>query len=174
MVAPGDRGSRRALRRGEQLRPGHSRARRAERVVLASRAPGGPAGDPDALHSDRNLRALASDRGAGQHLRGRRVRHGPDAPRLPDLRRNPGQGVLSPLARAIARGAGGCRRPARPRGVTPRARLVGINHVALEVGDLEEALSFYGRLLAIELRGRVPGMAFIEMGDQFVALSEGG
>jgi catechol 2,3-dioxygenase-like lactoylglutathione lyase family enzyme len=57
--------------------------------------------------------------------------------------------------------------------VTPRARLVGINHVALEVGDLEEALSFYGRLLAIELRGRVPGMAFIEMGDQFVALSEG-
>ena len=57
--------------------------------------------------------------------------------------------------------------------MTPRARLVGINHVALEVGDLEEALSFYGRLLAIELRGRVPGMAFIEMGDQFVALSEG-
>ncbi len=57
--------------------------------------------------------------------------------------------------------------------MTPRARLVGINHVALEVGDLEEALSFYGRLFAIELRGRVPGMAFIEMGDQFVALSEG-
>jgi catechol 2,3-dioxygenase-like lactoylglutathione lyase family enzyme len=57
--------------------------------------------------------------------------------------------------------------------VTPRARLVGINHVALEVGDLEEALSFYGRLFAIELRGRVPGMAFIEMGDQFIAFSEG-
>jgi catechol 2,3-dioxygenase-like lactoylglutathione lyase family enzyme len=57
--------------------------------------------------------------------------------------------------------------------VTPRARLVGINHVALEVGDLEEALSFYGRLFAIELRGRVPGMAFVEMGDQFIALSEG-
>ena len=57
--------------------------------------------------------------------------------------------------------------------MTPRARLVGINHVALEVGDLEEALSFYGRLFAIELRGRVPGMAFVEMGDQFIALSEG-
>ena len=57
--------------------------------------------------------------------------------------------------------------------MTPRARLVGINHVALEVGDLEEALSFYGRLFAIELRGRAPGMAFIEMGDQFMALSEG-
>jgi lactoylglutathione lyase len=54
-----------------------------------------------------------------------------------------------------------------------RARLVGINHVALEVGDLEEALSFYGRIFEIELRGRAPGMAFIEMGDQFIALSEG-
>ena len=54
-----------------------------------------------------------------------------------------------------------------------RARLVGINHVALEVGDLEAALEFYGRLFAFELRGRVPGMAFIDMGDQFLALSEG-
>jgi lactoylglutathione lyase len=54
-----------------------------------------------------------------------------------------------------------------------RARLVGINHVALEVGDLEKALSFYGRIFEIELRGRVPGMAFIDMGDQFLALSEG-
>jgi catechol 2,3-dioxygenase-like lactoylglutathione lyase family enzyme len=53
------------------------------------------------------------------------------------------------------------------------ARLVGINHVALEVGDLEEALSFYGRLFEIELRGRVPGMAFIDIGDQFIALAEG-
>ena len=57
--------------------------------------------------------------------------------------------------------------------MTPRPRLVGINHVALEVGDLEEALSFYGRLFAVELRGRAPGMAFVEMGDQFMALSEG-
>jgi catechol 2,3-dioxygenase-like lactoylglutathione lyase family enzyme len=57
--------------------------------------------------------------------------------------------------------------------VTPRARLVGINHVALEVGDLNQALSFYGRLFAIGLRGRVPGMAFVEIGDQFIALSEG-
>jgi lactoylglutathione lyase len=54
-----------------------------------------------------------------------------------------------------------------------RARLIGMNHVALEVGDLEEALSFYGRIFEIELRGRVPGMAFIDMGDQFIALSEG-
>jgi lactoylglutathione lyase len=53
------------------------------------------------------------------------------------------------------------------------ARLVGINHVALEVGDLEEALAFYGRIVDFELRGRVPGMAFIDIGDQFIALSEG-
>jgi lactoylglutathione lyase len=52
-------------------------------------------------------------------------------------------------------------------------RLVGINHVALEVGDLDEALSFYGRIFEFELRGRMPGMAFIEMGDQFIALAEG-
>jgi lactoylglutathione lyase len=53
------------------------------------------------------------------------------------------------------------------------ARLVGINHVALEVGDLDEALAFYGRLFEFELRGRVPKMAFLDMGDQFLALSEG-
>ncbi len=55
---------------------------------------------------------------------------------------------------------------------SPRARLVGINHVALEVGDVDEALAFYGRLFGFELRGRVPGMAFLDMGDQFLALSE--
>jgi lactoylglutathione lyase len=54
-----------------------------------------------------------------------------------------------------------------------RARLVGINHVALEVGDLDAALDLYGRLFAFELRGRAPGMAFLDMGDQFLALSEG-
>ena len=53
------------------------------------------------------------------------------------------------------------------------AQLIGINHVALEVGDVDEALDFYGRLFAFELRGRVPGMAFLDMGDQFLALAEG-
>jgi catechol 2,3-dioxygenase-like lactoylglutathione lyase family enzyme len=52
------------------------------------------------------------------------------------------------------------------------ARLVGINHVAIDVGDLEEALAFYRRLFELELRGRVPGMAFVDMGDQFLALAE--
>jgi lactoylglutathione lyase len=54
-----------------------------------------------------------------------------------------------------------------------RARLVGVNHLALEVGDLDEALSFYGQIFEIELRGRMRRMAFIDMGDQFIALSEG-
>jgi catechol 2,3-dioxygenase-like lactoylglutathione lyase family enzyme len=54
-----------------------------------------------------------------------------------------------------------------------RARLVGINHVALEVGDLDAALELYARLFAFELRGRVRGMAFIDMGDQFLAVAEG-
>jgi predicted enzyme related to lactoylglutathione lyase len=53
------------------------------------------------------------------------------------------------------------------------ARAIGINHVALEVGDIEEALTFYGRLFEIRLRGRSRGMAFIDLGDQFIALSEG-
>jgi predicted enzyme related to lactoylglutathione lyase len=53
------------------------------------------------------------------------------------------------------------------------ARAVGINHIALEVGSIDEALAFYGRLFEVELRGRIRGMAFIEMGDQFIALAEG-
>ena len=57
--------------------------------------------------------------------------------------------------------------------MTKRPRLVGVNHIALEVGDLDEALSFYGQIFEIELRGRMRGMAFIDMGDQFIALSEG-
>jgi catechol 2,3-dioxygenase-like lactoylglutathione lyase family enzyme len=57
--------------------------------------------------------------------------------------------------------------------MTDSPRLIGINHVALEVGDLDAALALYGRLFSFELRGRAPGMAFIDMGDQFLALAEG-
>jgi len=53
------------------------------------------------------------------------------------------------------------------------SQLIGINHVALEVGSIDEALEFYGRFFELRLRGVVPGMAFIDMGDQFLALSEG-
>ena len=57
--------------------------------------------------------------------------------------------------------------------MTQRARLVGINHVALEVGSVDEALEFYGRFFEFALRGRARGMAFIDLGDQFIALAEG-
>jgi catechol 2,3-dioxygenase-like lactoylglutathione lyase family enzyme len=54
------------------------------------------------------------------------------------------------------------------------ARLVGINHVALEVGSLDDALAFWEAVFGpLELRGRVARMAFVDMGDQFVALAEG-
>ena len=52
-------------------------------------------------------------------------------------------------------------------------RAIGMNHVAIEVGSIDEALEFYGRLFDVELRGRMAGMAFVDMGDQFLALAEG-
>ena len=55
--------------------------------------------------------------------------------------------------------------PAKPR-------VVGFNHVALEVGDIEEALAFYGRLFEFRLRGKSETMAFIDLGDQFIALQQ--
>jgi lactoylglutathione lyase len=54
-----------------------------------------------------------------------------------------------------------------------RARVVGFNHVALEVGDIEDALSFYGRIFDFKLRGKSEHMAFIDLGDQFLALQKG-
>ena len=51
--------------------------------------------------------------------------------------------------------------------------MVGINHIAVAVGDVDEAVEFYGRIFELDLRGRVPGMAFLDMGDQFLALAEG-
>ena len=53
-----------------------------------------------------------------------------------------------------------------------KPKLVGINHVALEVGDIDGALAFYGKLFDFTLRGRAPGHAFIDLGDQFLALAE--
>lgn len=55
----------------------------------------------------------------------------------------------------------------------PKPRLVGLNHVALEVGDIDAALAFLGAIFDFELRGRGPGRAFIDMGDQFLALTQG-
>ena len=79
----------------------------------------------------------------------------------------PGSPVLGPIARVK------CDRASPSVMNTRRPRLVGINHVALEVGDLDEALAFYGRIFELRLRGRIPGMAFIDAGDQFIALAEG-
>jgi lactoylglutathione lyase len=58
-------------------------------------------------------------------------------------------------------------------GKVKKARAVGFNHVALEVGDIEEALAFYGSFLDFELRERSDTDAFIDLGDQFLALSKG-
>jgi catechol-2,3-dioxygenase len=51
---------------------------------------------------------------------------------------------------------------------TPRAHAIGINHIALEVGDIDEALEFYGRFLAFEIHERSATAAFIYFGDQFI------
>ena len=55
----------------------------------------------------------------------------------------------------------------------PKARALGFNHVALEVGDIDAALAFYGNFVEFELRGKSDSMAFIDLGDQFLALQKG-
>ena len=57
---------------------------------------------------------------------------------------------------------------------TRKPRLVGINHIALEVGDIDEALAFYGKIFHFTLRAKRPGNAFIELGDQFINLMQSG
>jgi catechol 2,3-dioxygenase-like lactoylglutathione lyase family enzyme len=52
-----------------------------------------------------------------------------------------------------------------------KPKLVGINHVAIEVGDIEEALTFYGKIFTFTLRGRSDRSAFIDIGDQFINLT---
>jgi lactoylglutathione lyase len=54
-----------------------------------------------------------------------------------------------------------------------KARLIGVNHVALEVGDVEEAVALYERLFDFTMRGRGRRMAFLDMGDQFLAVAQG-
>jgi lactoylglutathione lyase len=54
-----------------------------------------------------------------------------------------------------------------------KPRAIGLNHIALEVGDIDEALAFYGRLFEFKLRGKNDKMAFIDLGDQFIALQKG-
>ena len=54
-----------------------------------------------------------------------------------------------------------------------KAKVIGFNHIALEVGDIDEALAFYGRLFDFKLRSRTESAAFIDLGDQFLALQKG-
>ena len=54
-----------------------------------------------------------------------------------------------------------------------KPRAIGVNHVALEVGEIEEALAFYGSIFDFQLRGKSKTMAFIDLGDQFIALQAG-
>ena len=54
----------------------------------------------------------------------------------------------------------------------PKPRLVGINHIAIEVGDIDAALAFYRQIFDFTLRARRPGNAFIELGDQFINMME--
>ena len=54
-----------------------------------------------------------------------------------------------------------------------KARAIGFNHVALEVGDIDEALAFYGHLFEFKLRSRSKTSAFIDLGDKFLALQKG-
>src|SRR5918995_209931 len=101
--------------------------------------------------------------------------------------RLPGGAGRARRRRACPHAARARRAPSRPVGGPPPqrvhrtaacgsnyrsavARAVGINHVALEVGDLEEALAFYGRLFDFGLRSKSATMAFIDLGDQFLAL----
>jgi len=64
--------------------------------------------------------------------------------------------------------------PEEQKAINPKkARAVGFNHIALEVGDIEEALAFYGRLFDFKLRGKSATSAFIDLGDQFLALQKG-
>jgi catechol 2,3-dioxygenase-like lactoylglutathione lyase family enzyme len=53
-----------------------------------------------------------------------------------------------------------------------RVRALGVNHVALEVDSVDAAIEWWARFLVFELRGRRGGMAWIDLGDQFIALSE--
>jgi catechol 2,3-dioxygenase-like lactoylglutathione lyase family enzyme len=59
---------------------------------------------------------------------------------------------------------------AEGRAGSSRGRLVGMNHIALEVGDVEAALAFYQSIFRFELFKRTDDAAFITMGDQFLVL----
>ena len=54
-----------------------------------------------------------------------------------------------------------------------KTRAIGLNHVALEVDDIDKALEFYGSIFECSLRGRSEPPAFIDLGDQFINFAKG-
>ena len=103
-------------------------------------------------------------------------------PNVHDARRSSRTSVsswswLPPSLVSLGGGAYNCRSYRLPEEVpmpeTKKARAIGFNHVALEVGDIEQALAFYARIFEFELREKNEEMAFIDLGDQFLALQKG-
>src|SRR6185437_8644776 len=109
--------------------------------------------------------------------------------RLRDLRRIAGQGrltlvyaardpehndavVLADVLRRVETSFAGIGNTSDTMTPRPTVRALGVNHVALEVDSVDAALAWWGRFLSFELRGRRPTMAWIDLGDQFIALSE--
>ena len=142
---------------------------------------------PEVAHLRRQLPALAGQvraehpraaavrpQEAGEHAQQRRLARAVAAEhreRLPLLHAHAHAGERDPLAVPPLEAFELDRSHGAEAYASAMARMVGINHVALTVGDVDEAVEFYGRIFELELRGRVPGMAFLDMGDQFLALA---
>ncbi len=126
--------------------------------------PGSPPARPPARHRRGQARqpgAQGRDHGAGRQVS-----------------RTELNGQRAGDRRPLACGASGLptfSQPAEDQAMARSAkpRVVGFNHVALEVGDIEEALAFWGRLFEFELRGKSDDMAPVDLGDQFIALQKG-
>jgi predicted enzyme related to lactoylglutathione lyase len=116
-----------------------------------------------------------------------RPSHGGDDSSSPDLRAQafPALRAMSPASASVSSGrdirtysvpqisSKICNRCEDLMSEVKKARAIGFNHIALEVGDIEEALAFYGRIFEFQLRGKDEDMAFIDLGDQFLALQKG-
>ena len=57
--------------------------------------------------------------------------------------------------------------------IPTKATAIGINHIALEVGNIAEALAFYGSFLNFTITSQSEDAAFIYFGDQFINFSKG-
>src|SRR3954453_3085424 len=126
-----------------------------------------------------DVRGAARRRGRGTNLNRATGRGTDDGPAGPPGRIAPcppwtaATRTPDPKEGRIGRRARTSRQRGRAMDDDRKPRLLGVNHVALEVGDIEAALEFYGKVFRFELRGRGQGQVFLDMGDQFLALMEG-